>query len=132
MMIIQSTDREDFCLEIDHISIFDINNMAGVTLLQEFGFHCSERVIQRLSQGTISTVFFFENMYLELVYLVDRDMAKDYGFENGINLVNRAYWRQTGASPFGIGLRSKPIFTPQKCSLHNMDVANYTDFPQKI
>jgi hypothetical protein len=127
-MIIQSTDRDDFCLEIDHISIFDGDNVAGIALLQELGFHCSERVVQRLSQGTISTVFFFENIYLELVRLVDRDMAKNYKFESGINILNRAYWKQTGASPFGIGVRSKPIFTPLKCNSHSIEVANYTDF----
>jgi hypothetical protein len=127
-MIERATDKENFCLELDHISIFDVDNLSSVFLLQNLGLYCSERVLERRSQGTISTVFFFENMYLELVHLADRDMAQSFESEKGINILTRAHWRQTGASPFGIGLRSNPIFIPSKSNTHNLEPANHTNF----
>lgn len=127
-MIIQSTDKENFCLEIDHISIFDLDNLSSVFFLQNLGFYCSEQVIERRLQGTVSTVFFFENMYLELVHLSDRNMAKNFEVERGINILTRADWRQTGASPFGIGLRSRPTLTPPKSNIRNIEVANHNNF----
>jgi hypothetical protein len=127
-MTTQLISQENFCLEIDHISIFDRDNLSSVFLLESLGFHCSERVIERRSQGTISTVFFFENTYLELVHLVDQNIAKNFAIENGIDILARTDWKKTGASPFGIGLRSKPIFTPQKSHRHNLEIARFTNF----
>jgi hypothetical protein len=127
-MIGQSIDKESFCLEIDHVSIFDVDNKTNVALLQKLGFHCSEQIVEHKAQGTISTVFFFQNTYLELVHLVDLDIAKEYAIENGIDLVTRCFWRQTGASPFSIGLRANHSFAWQKENRQNPDVDNYTDF----
>jgi hypothetical protein len=127
-MIDRLKEKETFSLEIDHISIYDIDNLSNVFLLQNLGLHCSEQVIERKSQGTISILFFFENMYLELVHLADRDMAKKFEIERGINILNRCRWRQTGASPFGFGLRTKPIFIPPKSNTHNIEMVNYNNF----
>jgi hypothetical protein len=127
-MIVQSIDKESFCLEIDHVSIFNIDNISSVSRLQELGFHCSEKIVEHKAQGTISTVFFFQNTYLELVHLVDINIAKEYAIANGIDLVTRCCWRQTGASPFKIGLRANPMFAWQKENLQNTDIDNYTDF----
>jgi hypothetical protein len=71
---------------------------------------------------------FFENIYLELVQIAARDLAKDFESERGINILTRANWRQTKASPFGIGLRSNPKFTQLKSNTHKIEAANHINF----
>ncbi|MCW6050910.1 VOC family protein [Lyngbya sp. CCAP 1446/10] len=102
---------DNFLLEIDHLFIFVTEGRAGVSFLQNLGLHCSEQVVRRPEQGTISTIFFFENTYLELIWIEDENAAQQHTARTGIDFLARARWLQTGASPFGIGLRSLPEMT---------------------
>ncbi|MEG4005571.1 VOC family protein [Microcoleus sp. Pol11C1] len=104
---------DNFLLEIDHLFIFVTEGRAAVSFLQDFGLYCSERVVRRVEQGTISTIFFFENTYLELIWIEDEKAAQQHTARTGIDVLARARWPQTGASPFGIGLRSLPEMTTQ-------------------
>lgn len=101
-----STDN--FLLEIDHLFIFVTEGEARVSILQEFGLHCSDRVVRRTEKGTASKIFLFENTYLELVWIEDENAVREHTARTGIDLLARAGWQQTGASPFGIGLRCLP------------------------
>jgi hypothetical protein len=104
--LLVSTDN--FLLEVDHLLLYDPEGVPGVSILQEFGLHCSEQVVRRESQGTVSKIFFFENTYLELLWLEDENAVKQQAAHTGMDILVRTRWQQTGASPFGIGLRCKP------------------------
>jgi hypothetical protein len=52
-------------------------------------------------QGTANRCVVFKKNYLELIYLTSIEEAK----ENPLKLPIRALWQETGACPFGIGLR---------------------------
>lgn len=54
-------------------------------------------------QGTANACFCFDNAYLELLWIADRDEAATCGLAR-CDLLARAGWRRTGASPFGIAL----------------------------
>lgn len=101
----------NFFLEVDHLFIYATEGEPSVLILQEFGLHCSHQIVQRPEQGTASTVFFFENAYLELIWLEDENAAGHHAARTGIDIPARARWQQTGASPFGVGLRYKPGVT---------------------
>lgn len=104
---------DNFLLEIDRVFIFVTEVRSPVSMLQNLGLHCCERVVRRAEQGTISTIFFFENTYLELICIEDENAAQQDTARTGIDVLARARWPQTGASPFGIGLRSLPEMTTQ-------------------
>jgi hypothetical protein len=52
-------------------------------------------------QGTANRCVFFKKNYLELIYLTSIEEAR----ANPLKLHIRALWQETGACPFGIGLR---------------------------
>src|SRR5262249_53511387 len=54
-------------------------------------------------QGTRNRRICFPNHYLELVWLSDAGEAA----ANPLRLDQRAHWKTTGASPFGVGLRGR-------------------------
>lgn len=103
----QSMCADNFELEVDHISIFAAQGWRGVAVLQEFGFYCYGQTVQRVEQGTASTIIFFENSYLELISIEDENAVKQYVTRTGIDILARAHSEQTGASPFGLSLRNK-------------------------
>lgn len=60
---------------------------------------------RHLGQGTANLCYVFDNAYLELLFVVDRqEIAAPAMLRSGLSA--RARWTETGASPFGIGLRS--------------------------
>jgi hypothetical protein len=56
-------------------------------------------------QGTANTCFCFDNAYLELLWLAAPAEAASCALARS-GLMARADWRRSGASPFGIALRS--------------------------
>lgn len=52
-------------------------------------------------------VFLFENAYLELIWIDEPEVARRKNQEIGTDLMARAAWRQTGTSPFGVGLHHR-------------------------
>lgn len=55
-------------------------------------------------QGTANVCFGFRDAYLELLWLDDEQAARD-PLVKPLGLHERARWRETGASPFGVCLR---------------------------
>lgn len=104
---LQPMCADNFGLEVDHISIFTTQGWRGVAVLQEFGFYCHGQTVQQVGQGTVSTVIFFENSYIELISVEDENAVKQYVARTGIDILARAHSERTGASPFGISLRNK-------------------------
>lgn len=97
----------NFLLEVDHLFVYVTEGLPGVSILQEFGLHYSNQVVRRTSQGTALTIFFFENTYLGLIWSEDKNVVEQHAAQTGIDIIARTHWQQTGASPFGVGLRSK-------------------------
>ena len=93
-----------FPLERDHIFIWVSPGAPEAAALQKSGLYTDGRIHKHVGQGTSSTVFLFENAYLELIWVDEPDVARQKSLEMGTDLLARVSWRQTGASPFGIGL----------------------------
>jgi hypothetical protein len=89
-------------LELDHIFCFCEPELAEVKLLENAGFVFNSGRIHS-GQGTANRCLVFEQNYFELIYLHSEDDAK----KNPLGLYARAKWKESNASPFGIGLRGK-------------------------
>lgn len=94
-------------LEVDHLQIYTGRSLPDVSTFQELGLNNATQIVRREAQGTASTLFFFENAYLELIWIEDENIFKHYTAQMKIDLLARSQWRQTEASPFGIGLRPR-------------------------
>lgn len=98
-----------FPLELDHIFIWVKPNAPEAAILEEIGIKRTPNTSEHRGQGTASNFFFFENAYLELIWISDENVAQQSRERTGIDWRSRANWQQTGASPFGIGLhRTSP------------------------
>lgn len=93
-----------FPLELDHIFIWVKPNAPEAAILEEIGIKRTPNTSEHRGQGTASNFFFFENAYLELIWISDENVAQQSMERTGIDWRSRANWQQTGASPFGIGL----------------------------
>ncbi len=89
-------------LELDHIFCFCTPALSEAKLLEDHGFHLTHGKIHH-GQGTANRSLVFISNYLELIYLKSDTEAKT----NPLKLHNRANWKMTGASPFGIALRGE-------------------------
>ncbi|MEM6751893.1 MAG: hypothetical protein AAF630_02725 [Cyanobacteria bacterium P01_C01_bin.38] len=96
-------------LQIDHIFVC-LETAPDKQFLKDLGLICSDNVTYHPQQGTASTVIFFENTYIELIWVEDQVMAEIYAMRSGIDFMARAYSPEKAASPFGIALHQKPNF----------------------
>ena len=96
-----------FPLARDHIFIWVSPGAPEAARLQKLGLYTDGKVHKHSGQGTSSMVFSFENAYLELIWIDEPEVARRKGQEMGTDLPARAAWKQTGASPFGIGLHHR-------------------------
>ncbi|MFN6571997.1 VOC family protein [Dendronalium sp. ChiSLP03b] len=97
----------DFFLEVDRIFICTAKGAESVSVLEELGFYCSNQLVQHVEQGTASRIIFFENTYLELIWVENRHLVKQQSVHVGVHILNRFHGQHIGVSPFGIGLRKK-------------------------
>ena len=96
-------NRINLSLGIDRLFICVKQGEQAVSILRQFGLYCPNTIVRSKSQGTRSQIFFFENMYMAIIWLEDE-------FEQKNTLVNfpaRVNWQETRTSPFGIGLSKK-------------------------
>lgn len=93
-----------FPLERDHIFIWVSPGAPEAVTLQKLGLYTDGRDHKHVGQGTSSKVFLFENAYLELIWVDEPEVARRKSQDMGTDLLARVAWRQSGASPFGIGL----------------------------
>jgi hypothetical protein len=87
-------------LEIDHVFCFVDPELKELEKLVKKGFKANISRIHQ-GQGTANRCVFFKKNYLELIYLTSIEEAK----ATPLKLHIRALWQETGACPFGIGLR---------------------------
>ena len=86
-----------FPLELDHIVIFGVD-APEAQALEALGLTGFGGTTRHGDLGTASTSFFFENAYLELLWVSDEAAARkalplDFGL--------RMTWRESGIVPFG-------------------------------
>jgi hypothetical protein len=109
---------DDSLLEIDHIFVC-LEVAPQQSLLKELGLVCSDRLVHHPQQGTVSSLIFFENAYLELIWVENETAAEIYAMQSGIDFLARSCWRQTNTSPFGIALRQK-----SEVDIHSSEFGN--------
>lgn len=92
-------------LELDHVYIVvPPGATVAVQALRQVGLVIDSNVTRHAGQGTASVAAFFENAYLELLW-VDSSVTVDSAHRLGLaDFVRADAWRQSGASPFGVGL----------------------------
>jgi Glyoxalase-like domain len=96
-----------FPLERDHIFIWVSQGAPEAAVLQKLGLYTDGRIHKHVGQGTSSMVFMFENAYLELIWVDEPEVARRKSQEMGTDMLARTDWKQSGASPFGIGLHHR-------------------------
>ena len=92
-------------LELDHAYIVvPAGAAAAVQALWHVGIVVDTETVRHEGEGTTSIAAFFENAYLELMW-VDSSVTVDSAHQlDLVDFRRAAAWRKTGASPFGIGL----------------------------
>ena len=98
---------KDFPLELDHVFVWVMKGAPEAQALQQAGLQLQPETHPHTGQGTASKIFIFENVYLELIWIEDEQVAMKNATRSGIDMLRRARWKQTGASPFGVGLHRK-------------------------
>lgn len=86
-------------LVLDHVFAFVAEGFPDEPVLEAAGYRVAFGRDHE-GQGTANRLLLFAENYLELIWLARRREAE----ANLLRLDRRADWRETGASPFGIGL----------------------------
>lgn len=94
-------------LELDHIYILVTKDAPEARQIEASGFYLLDDIMEHTGQGTASRFFMFKNMYLELVWVTNRQEMIQQSERVGIDVIAPEDWRETGASPFGLGLHYK-------------------------
>ncbi len=94
-----------FPLELDHVVLFAGVDAPEAQTLGALGLTGFGGTTLHGDLGTASTSFFFENTYLELLWVNDPAAAARTFLPLEFDLQARTNWRTTGAVPFGIMLR---------------------------
>ena len=94
-------------LELDHVFICVEEIATTERVLADFGIHFDPRTVHG-GQGTANACAFFDNAYLELLSPHDERELRSPTVRP-LALWDRIHWRRTGASPFGIALRTEKV-----------------------
>jgi hypothetical protein len=81
--------------------------MPDERFFREAGLIFAHPPVQQVERGTASQILFFENFYLEFIWVEDEVAAEIYAVRTGIDFLGRAQWRQNKISPFGIALHQR-------------------------
>jgi Glyoxalase-like domain len=90
-------------MEIDHIFMFIKPDGPQLDQLKSLGLVETYRR-QHPGQGTANVCYAFDNMFIELLWLVDRDEALSSAILR-TGLEARSRWKTAGTCPFGIAWR---------------------------
>jgi Glyoxalase-like domain len=93
-------------LELDHLFICTAVGAAEIDQLLRLGLK-EGNSNSHPGQGTACRRIFFHNAYLEFLWVVDEQEARADAVRP-LGLWERWRYRQTGYSPFGLGLRVQP------------------------
>ncbi|MEL6930528.1 MAG: hypothetical protein AAFO95_18120 [Cyanobacteria bacterium J06600_6] len=99
-------------------------------MLRQLGLYCPSTVVESKSQGTRSQIFFFQNIYVAIIWLGEEDPQLD----TAIDFKKRVNWQESLASPFGVGLSRKSNIPESIESEYPVDdwvVNNYIAYSQQ-
>lgn len=94
--------------ELCHVFVFVEDRAAALAALDACGLAESFRR-RHDGQGTANVCACFDNAYLELLWAEDQGELASISVAR-TRLAERSRWRDTGASPFGLGLRGRLPF----------------------
>ena len=89
--------------QLHHLFALSSLGRQLVPFLRKLGLNCTEPT-KNPAQGTVSTLIFFENVYLELLCFDEISNLAQFDMNGEFNFLARVNWLETGASPFGFGL----------------------------
>ncbi|QIP15171.1 VOC family protein [Spirosoma aureum] len=92
-------------MELDHIFIFTHQAQQVATALQSFGLSEGTANVHP-GQGTACRRFFFQNAYIELVWVINEDEIKHSEIKRA-NLWERSQYEFTNYCPFGFCFRTE-------------------------
>ena len=92
-------------LELDHIFVCAPRGSEDSALLEKAGFVCGMNRLHS-GQGTANANFYFDNAYLELLWLRDKAEVRS-PVVAPMSLWERLRWPETGACPFGVAFRTR-------------------------
>ena len=124
------SSKSNLFLGIDRLFICVKQGDKAVSILRQFGLHCPDTIVKSESQGTLSQIFFFANMYVAIIWLEDESQQKN----TSINFAARVNWLETRTSPFGIGLsKQQDIYELNKEEYPTDDliISNYVAYSQQ-
>jgi len=90
-------------LVIDHIYICVTKQAPEAKALQDAGMQLASGTDHHTGQGTAAVFFYFENIYLELIWVEDAEELKSADKQLADKFKNVT----NGGSPFGLGLRKR-------------------------
>ena len=102
------TDR----LELDHVFVCAPRAGEDAAVLSSAGLCCGLNRVHP-GQGTANANFYFDNAYLELLWLRDESEVRSEAVAP-IALWQRLRWLVTGACPFGVALRTNHATTAKE------------------
>jgi hypothetical protein len=86
---------------------------AERSALERAGFRIAPTINQHNGQGTASATVEFPNSFLELIWVDDGVPVNDTGAKARERFAQRANWRVSGHSPFGLALTRTPASPAQ-------------------
>jgi hypothetical protein len=104
-------------LEVDHIFIC-VESAPELDFFAKQGLTVATNAVKQQERGTASHIIFFENFYIELIWIEDEVAAEIYAVRTGIDFVARSRRYDPKISPFGLALRQQ---SPKKPALDEYD-----------
>jgi len=117
-------------LEIDHIFRIVRDDEHALQMIEELGFDPKKtKITVHTGQGTSARFVFFEQNYLEFIYLRDKEESRHCPLNIGKRI---AHWESSNGMPYGVGLRG--VLSPtekEDFKAHKPDYGNYTLYLHK-
>jgi hypothetical protein len=113
-------------MELDHIFIFTQEHEQLADSLKGLGLSEGTPNVHR-GQGTACRRFFFQNAYLELVWVVNEEESKGAAIARA-KLWERSQYRHTNHCPFGLCFRAKYQTSTSMTLLFNDGWRYYSSF----
>lgn len=101
-------------LDVDHVNIWVNNPIKAKEKLNDIGFTSVPDSLSQIheGQGTSGRYFYFLNAYLELIFVHDKkELVKNSQKNKKLDFVERASFKENGASPFSMALKMKDYNT---------------------
>ncbi|GJM18063.1 MAG: hypothetical protein DHS20C14_02760 [Phycisphaeraceae bacterium] len=92
--------------ELDHAFFMCKPYAPEMSALEQAGFLRQPHTVSHYDQGTMGRYFYFDNFYIEFLWISDEDSALANVDRCATDMVARSNWREDpGVSPIGLGLR---------------------------